>query len=219
MASSTYYLRNLGLLQGLPDGAARALEQSLRVEHFARKATIFAQGEPAEEVFLLAQGTVELVRHEAGREAILLVLAAGELMDEPAESAGAGHTVQARALTDCVVCSIGRGELEALVRQYPPLGWRLLTWVGRTTRQAYQRIHSLSSCEVPDKLLAVIRYLAERHGVPTHEGLLIDVRLTQHELAALIGSCREAVSRGLKSLRDRGVISMDSRHITLRVPA
>ncbi|HEX2999012.1 MAG TPA: helix-turn-helix domain-containing protein, partial [Armatimonadota bacterium] len=76
-----------------------------------------------------------------------------------------------------------------------------------------------ASCEVPDKLLALLKQLAERHGVPTNEGMEIGVRLTQNELAALIGSCREAVSRGLKSLRERGLIRVRAHTITLLASA
>ena len=72
--------------------------------------------------------------------------------------------------------------------------------------------HSIARLEVTDKLM--IRHLAGRHGVPTADGQNHALRLTHHDLAALIGSCREAVSRGLKALRDRGVIAV-RRYITL----
>ncbi|MBI3944934.1 MAG: Crp/Fnr family transcriptional regulator [Armatimonadetes bacterium] len=218
MPSSTYYLRSLGLLQGLPEGAARAIDQRTSVRTFERRQVIFSQGVPADTVYLLVEGTAELSRVDGSRETILLVLTPGELVGELTVSESAVYPVQARALNGCVVCAIGRRELAELVHAYPPLAWHLLTWASRNMAQAYGRIHDLASCEVPDKLLALIRHLAVRHGVPTPEGVLITLRFTQQELAALIGSCREAVSRGLKSLRDRGLISMNSRHITLRAP-
>lgn len=219
MPSSTYYLRNLGLLQGLPDAMARALEPHMRVQRYARREVIFAQGATADNVFILAEGTVELSRVQGNREMILLVLTPGEFIGEPLEDPEAARAIQARALEDCVVCIVGRRELEAVVQAHPALAWRLLTLLSRNTSQAYARILTLASCEVPDKLLALIQNLADRHGVPTQDGLEITVRLTQHELAALIGSCREAVSRGLKALRDRGLITINARHITLRSPA
>ncbi|NLC55861.1 MAG: Crp/Fnr family transcriptional regulator [Armatimonadetes bacterium] len=219
MPWSTYYLRNLGLLDGLPDAVGRALEQHVRVQAFTRRQVVFAQGAPAEAVYLLAEGMVELVRREGTRETILLVLTPGDFIGEPLEDPSQGHPVQARALEASIVCSIARPELEAILLAHPALAWRLLTWLSRNTSQAYTRIHALASCEVPEKLLGLLRHLADRHGVPTQEGLEIPVRLTQHELAALIGSCREAVSRGLKALRARGLISVNSRYITLRQPA
>lgn len=219
MPSGAYYLRNLGLLEGLPDGAGRLLEQQWRVQRFGRRETILEQGAPAEQVHLLAEGSVELVRREQEKETILVVLTPGEFVVGPIEDAAAGYPVCARALDDCVVCTIGHKELEAASQAYPVLAWRLLMWSGRNTEQAYSRIQSLASCEVPDKLLALIRHLAGRHGVATDDGLEITLRLTHHEMAALIGSCREAVSRGLKALRDRGLISVNARHITLRGPA
>ena len=219
MPSSTYYLRSLGMLQSLPEGAIRGLEQHMSVRFFERRRVIFTQGMPAENVHLLVEGTVELSLSEGGKETILLVLTPGEFIGEPPNDPSAGYPVQARALEDCLVCTIGRRELALLVEAHPQLAWQMLTWLGRNTGQAYTRIHALASCEVPDKLLALLRQLADRHGVPTQDGLEISVRLTQHEIAALIGSCREAVSRGLKALRDRGLITVNSRYITLRVPA
>ncbi|HOJ21009.1 MAG TPA: Crp/Fnr family transcriptional regulator [Armatimonadota bacterium] len=216
MPSGAYYLRNLGLLEGLPEGACRLLEQQWRVHHYGRRETIVEQGAPADQVHLLAEGSAELVRREQEKETILVVLSPGEFIMGPVEDATAGSLVCARALDECAVCTIGQRELEAIIQMYPMLAWRLLTWSSRNTEQAYSRIQSLASCEVTDKLLALIRHLAGRHGVPTADGLEITLRLTHHDLAALIGSCREAVSRGLKALRDRGVIAVNARCITLR---
>lgn len=216
MPSGTYYLRNLGLLDGLPEGAGRILDQHLRVQRFGRHEVIFEQGGLAERIYLLIQGTVELARCEDGKEVTLLMLTAGELIAGPAQDAASGYPARARALAECVVCSIGCRELDSAAQALPALAWRILVLSNRNTAEAYARIHSLASCEVPDKLLALIRHLARRHGVPTEEGLRISMRLTHNELATLIGSCREAVSRGLKALRDRGLISISARQITLR---
>lgn len=219
MPSSAFYLRSLGLLEGIPEGAGRALEQHMRVLTFARRQVVFSEGAPADDVYLLAEGAIELLRREGGKETILLVLTPGEFFGEPQDDPARGYPVQARALEESVVCAIGRKELEAAAQAHPVLAWRLLTWLSRNTSQAYARIHALASCAVPDKLLGLLRQLADRHGVRTQEGVEIPVRLTHHELAALIGSCREAVSRGLKALRDRGIITVHSHRIILRLPA
>lgn len=218
MPSGAYYLRNLGLLEGLPEGAGRLIEQQWRVQRFGRREAIIEQGAPADQVHLLAEGSAELVRRDHGKETILVVLNPGEFIVGPVEDTTARCPTCARALGECVVCTIGQKELEAASQAYPLLAWRLLTWSSRNTEQAYSRIQSLASCEVPDKLLALIRHLAGRHGVPTEQGLEITLRLTHHEMAALIGSCREAVCRGLKALRDRGLIAVNARTITLREP-
>ena len=142
------------------------------------------------------------MRREQEKETILVVLTPVSSL-WAVEDVTAGYPVCARALDECAVCTIGQKGVGG--DQPDVLCWpgALLTWSSRNTDQA-TRAFNRSPLAVTDSSLALIRHLADRHGVPTADGLEITLRLTHHDLAALIGSCREAVSRGLKALRDRG---------------
>jgi len=84
-------------------------------------------------------------------------------------------------------------------------------------RQVWQT-QSLSSSTAEARIRMGIHQLAKRHGIRDAHGTIIDLKITHQELAEMVGTSRETVTRVMSRLREQGIIEIDQRRITLLNP-
>ena len=139
-----------------------------------------------------------------GRECGLGLLGPGEafLHAEADGHAGIGFYVEALADSRCV--SVPRADLPTLVGRDPALAGRLLTALAGRVADLGMLSASLVLDGAAERLLRLLRRLAQRHGVP--DGGALRLRLRQQDLAAMTGLCRETVNATLRDLAARGVV-------------
>jgi CRP/FNR family transcriptional regulator len=93
----------------------------------------------------------------------------------------------------------------------PLISLKLTKWVDRQLQEVQVRLEELLFKDVPTRLARVLLRLAEEHGEPTPEGVLIDLPLTHQELAELIGSTRETTSLTLGAFTREGLLTRQRR--------
>lgn len=98
----------------------------------------------------------------------------------------------------------------------PKLILKLLETTMDRLRQANEQIYDLTFLGVRSRIMKTMIRLSEQHGSPTPEGLLINVKLTHQQLANMVGTVRESVTKVLQELLDDELIQIDKKLITLR---
>jgi CRP/FNR family transcriptional regulator len=121
-----------------------------------------------------------------------------------------------RAVELSVLCRIGRGDFEELVRRNPQAGLSLVRLLAERLDVLEERLADLVRKEVPARLASLILRLVEEEGVITPEGYSIPTRYTHQQLATMIGSNREAVTRAFKRLREGGGVEVRRRRIHIK---
>ena len=216
--------RGRGLLHSVPifadldPTAAAALERLVTVRTYAAGAVMVSQEEPGDALFVLVSGKVKVVLYsEAGREVILSIFKSpgdffGEmsLLDEEPRSASVVAAEPSRLLV------LRRGDFRAHIEAHPCTALRALTELARRLRRADELIGNLALLDVFGRLARKLRELAASDGEEIDDGVLIRNRPTQAELAAMIGSSRETVSRALSELARRGHLEMTGKRLLLQ---
>ena len=187
---------------------------------FKRGEVIFHKGDPGETLFMIVQGQVKIVLpSEMGEEALLAVLDEGEffgelsLIDEQPRSA----TIVASEPTETLV--LHRDAFLKALTQAPELAIDMLRVLSRRLREADEFVEDAVFLDVPGRLAKKLLQLAEAYGHPTGEGgTTIGLRLTQQELATMVGATRESVNKHLRAYRSRGIIELDHQRIIIRKP-
>lgn len=128
---------------------------------------------------------------------------------------GEPRSANATALESVEVLSLAADDFLAFLERHPSVSIRLLKTLTRKLRQADRRRVEFSEHDSVGRVAKRLVDLVEEFGVPQDEGTLIDVSLTQEELAGWTGSSREAVSRALQAFRKRGWIETKRRAITV----
>lgn len=199
-----------------------SVEQLIRLSRATKSsrwyagAIIVAQNEAPRGLYLVCSGSAKaVVFGENGREVTVAQLEAGDIYGETAILGDGVLGVSLVASTEATVLTIGRDALLDVLHANPDVSLRLLHEMAVRQRRADEMIGSLALKDVATRLRKTLLSLAEESGETTNEGLLIKRRPTQQDLANMVGTCRETVSRLLSSMARGGLIVAKGRSLFL----
>lgn len=195
----------------------RALAEARSTKEYPRGSVLFVEGEMPRGVYVLCEGRVKIsIASAEGRTLVLRVAHPGELLGINATLAGHPYRATVKTLDKCRIDFIPREQfltlLETDKRAYLGVVHALsnkLSYVVEHTRLLFL---SQSSTE---KLARLLVNWCE-NGVRIPAGIRIDVRLTHEELAQMICSSRETVTRLLNNLKQRRILDIENNSIVIR---
>jgi CRP/FNR family transcriptional regulator len=180
---------------------------------------IFAPGDPDDKLHFLLSGTVRTYApYGDSKEATTALLKDRGLFGKPDLLAqGGGQDDFAEAVTEARVAQVLKAAVARLARREPEVALALYAALAERLRRSDELVASLLSREVASRLAALLSNLAERFGEEDEAGgaVAIDLRLTHQDLANMIASTREAVSKVMSELRQEGLIEVRGRRITV----
>ncbi len=175
-------------------------------------------GDRSDHVLCLLEGGAKIsVDTIDGREVLLGVRGPGDLIGELAaiDPEGSTRSASVVAIGPLETSTMTGGEFRAFVDEHDKVGRALMVTLVRRLRQADRKRVEFASLDTPGRVAHVLVELADSHGQVTDEGVLIDLPLSQEEIAGLIAASRESVARGLGTLRDRKLITTARRAIVV----
>lgn len=191
---------------------------SARTVSFRDKDTIYSQGEPCPDLFCVLDGQVKLARvSRAGTGFTTALLSSGELFG-PALFGSAAAEAQdaATARGETVVWRVSANEFNSLLLKQPLLCLRLVeTFAGRQQRLE-RRLACLALKRTEARLAETLRELSGAFETRCEHGFGQHLRITQQELADLVGASRPVVSSLLNRLRDQGVLGYSREYVCVR---
>ncbi|TVY10197.1 Crp/Fnr family transcriptional regulator [Paenibacillus cremeus] len=216
----------LSLLQNVPlfqDLSAAELESiaPLFVERKYKKGTImFFEGDAGDEFFLIQSGVVKVYRIDNAKEIILALFRDGDFFGEMALiQKGLKRSATAETLEACSMFTLVRSEFYHFLERSPKLCLRLVETTMERLRKANEQIYDLTFLDVRTRTIKVIFRLSEEHGVVKPNGTLINMKLTHQQLANLVGTVRESVTKVLQELQEDQIISIDKKYILIQDPS
>ena len=177
----------------------------------AKGRTIFNQGEPNEAFIFLCNGVVKVVKNLAdGRDVILEVLSAFSIVNVPPASNTSQHPFSAVTLSDVTeLASIKRGDLFNLLNSYPALGDNLCGHVSRRFVTAFNMLSSMQ-LEVKHRILTILSFFRGAWKAE-NRARYVKIPLTQGELAQLVQTTPETISRTLRQLREEQLVRVSPK--------
>lgn len=187
-----------------------------QIRRFRRRAQLFVAGHPGASVFAVISGYVKLSRANlTGREIVLELAGPGSLFGELAVINGSPRAADAVALSDCCVVTIdGRHYMDAL-RRNPEAMLATIRHLSERLTATTSQMEDALFLPAPARVARALIRLAALHSQPTHDGLQIDIAISQRELGDITGLARESINKQLASWRDERIIRLDGQHVTL----
>ncbi len=210
-------LRSAPLFSALDDDAAAAMRASMIEQRLTKGDVLFSEGDIGDKLFLIDAGKIKL-GHTApdGRESLIAVLGAGEMLGELSLFDPGPRTATAVAVTKSKVLWMGHDALLPWLVGRPDLAVSLLASLARRLRRTNEAMADLVFSDVPGRVAKALLDLGSKFGEACPEGLLVSHDLTQEELAQLVGASRETVNKALADFSQRGWIRIEQRQVTLR---
>ena len=212
-------LAKVPLFAGLPDEEIERLGALLRPRRYRRGEVIFLEGDQGTSLCLIAEGRVRIQLTSAdGREVVITVYGPGEIFGELALLDGEPRSADAVAQEAARVFWLRRDDFAAFLDSHPRAAMTMLASLSRRLRHTTRVVQDATFRDVPARLARVLLDLAARHGQAVGPGVRIETRLTQGELAAMVGATRETVNRGLRSFEHSNWIRWEASRILITEP-
>lgn len=204
------------LFTQLPIAAIEDLSNRITVRKVAAGSAVVAQDEPGDAMFVIMTGRVKVVMFgESGREVTLSLLRTGDSFGEMSLFDQGPRSAHCLAIEPTTLLTLTRDELMRHIQAHPRTAINLVSEMARRLRRADETIAQLALCDVNERLIHRLVGLAREEGASGPDGLVVRRRPTQQELANMIGSCRETISRAFNQLARDGLIIPRGRSLVV----
>jgi len=200
------------LFKGLPVEQVEELSRICLDQRYRKGQELFSEGSRAKGFYLAVTGKFKIYKLSPdGKEQILHIFGGGEIFGEVPAFAGENYPANAEAIEAGRALFFPRMSFLELIGREPAIAVNLLGILSQRLRRFTHMIEDLSLKEVPGRLAAYLIYLSERSGSIQD----LDLDITKTQLASLLGTIPETLSRILAKLAQQGIISVEGR--TIRV--
>lgn len=210
-------LRRVPYLQSLDPIEGERFARELLIRDYGPRALVMREGEPSRGSYLVRSGRVRIFRTAPdGREQILSLASAGDTFGEVPVFEGKPNPASVETLDTSELILFPAEAFRGLVRRNSQVALALLHHFARRLRSFTELIEQISLQTVQNRIARYLYFLASEEGVTTPEGVVVPRVITQQDLAALVGSVREVVSRTLKVMEDDGVVEVRRHEFVIR---
>jgi CRP/FNR family cyclic AMP-dependent transcriptional regulator len=212
----TSYFKQVSIFADLPEEDVHALTSVAKRRTFRAGEVIFHREDPGQVLYIIKDGKVKMcIISPDGQEISLAVLGKGEYFGEFALLDGLPRSTDAVALEKVECYTLQRSDFLNAIFKNPKIAILVLEALTKRLRNTDQMVEDLIFLDVYGRVAKKLLELADAHGIKVDDGIRIDVRLTQQELASMVGASRESVNKVLGYFTDKDFISTDKHRITL----
>jgi len=191
------------------------LAEQKSVQRYQRGQSIYQQDTKVMGIHCVHEGKIKIARvGRDNKEHILQLVRPGELIGWRALLAGGIHSSSAVALEDCTVCFLPRVECVSLVQGNKQFSNNLLQLMANIIGIAENKLLELAYKPVRERLAGALVLLQQTYGTP-EVAEPFSIVLAREDVAALVGTAKETVSRLLSEFKEEGLIATQGSRITL----
>lgn len=205
------YLRTVDIFQDFTEEEIEEIHSIIPTRRWQRGTVVFEPGEPAEQIFILKEGSITLYSLTPdGDKLITDIVNAGTIFGEMALAGQFMRERFAEVQDDALVCTITQRDLERLLLARPQIGLRLLGVMGRRIRDLEERLEQMAYGSVRQRL---VRFLIGQ-ARPLNDGRQVK-GYSHAEIGEAIGATRQTVTLELRQLEERGLLELGRRRLKL----
>jgi CRP/FNR family transcriptional regulator len=202
-------LRHSGFFCDLPKASLDDLDKIKYASSYPQGAVLFVEGQPPRGVYIICSGRVKLsTTSREGKTLILRMAQSGEVLGLHATVSGKTYELTAETLQPCQLDFVKRDDFLKFLQNHADACLHAAQHLSQNCQSAYEMIRSLGLSHSVSEKLARLLLEWSGDGEPTKDGIRIKIALTHEEIAQLIGTSRETVTRVLGEFRDKHVAQL-----------
>lgn len=178
---------------------------------------LFWEGDTADKLYYVKQGAVRITKSaDNGRTLTLYLHTIGDLFGQVDPFRDSVHSFNAEVTEDSEIGIIQQKDLEVLLWQHGDLAVEFMKWMGLMHRMTQSKFRDLMMYGKPGALCSLLIRLSNTYGTLQGEQIHINMRLTNAEMADMVGTTRESVNRMLSDMRKEDIIEMHEGSIIIK---
>jgi CRP/FNR family cyclic AMP-dependent transcriptional regulator len=203
-------VRGIPLFAEVPDADLEQIASHLIERRYPRNTTIVEEGLPGDYMYIIREGRVKVTKlSDDGREKILEFLDEGAFVGEMALFERAPRSASVKALTPVRLLALSRTDFMGLLKKSPDIALSVIQELSRRLRTINDQASALSFQRVKDRTRGLLERLAKE---PYSEARRRTPSLTHQQIADMIGTSRETVTRVVKELKADGWLEQEGKH-------
>ena len=216
--SKLWFTGRVELLPGMSQEAIHRFNTIVRRIKRRRGEWVFVHGDPGDSIYLVQKGRMKITAlSEDGHEVVHEIVGPGEIFGHISSILGIPRTTSAQALEASQLYEIRQKDFESLLTVYPELSLQLLKSVGLKLKKAEDQLLSVICHDISTRVRgALIDLIASESGKQPDQP--VRIKITQQDLANLIGASRQKTWEALKELEDSSVLKLMYRSILVTAP-
>lgn len=209
-------LHGVPFFTGLEHDDLEQINHLFHEQGYSVDETICFAGDPAEHLFVVADGRVKLMRHSlSGKNVMLDMLTSGEFFGSLSTLGDDVYPDTAQAHTQTCVLSIHADAFRQILEKYPTVALKVVDIIAARLRTAHEQVRQLSTVSVEGRIANLLLVLSKKFGKPSDVGLLIQSPLTREDLAAMTGTTTETASRVMSQFLKDGLIRTGRKWVSI----
>lgn len=211
-------LHDVDLFDGLAPEQSTMVGTLLQRKTFPAGTNLMSFEQPGEVVYIILSGTVKIhVEQTDGTDVIIAILGPGDTVGEMSLLDSAGRSANVITQEESTLFWLDRTAFQQCLREAPVITYNLVRTLSSRLRLANEQIQALATLDVYGRVARQILAFAQKYGKSNDKGsIVIPIRLTQSDLAGLVGASRERVNGAIVHFKSRRYISIDQNfHITV----
>ena len=212
-------LRKIPIFKALEEPDLDRLEKCLIRRRYAGGQVLFHMGDEGGNLCIIQKGRVKVtIPSSDGEEVILTILSAGEIIGEFSLIDEKPRSATVQAMEDTEVLCLHREDFLDLLRGRFDVVLRVLEVLTRRLRVTDILLAESHFLDITARLSKKILDLSRSFGVKEEDVIRIGVRVTQKDLASMVGATRESINKQLKVLREKGIVNLKNGYIEILDP-
>lgn len=214
------FLQRVSIFKGVSPESLTRVASITGEKSYAKKSIIFHEGDEGDTLYILKVGRVKISKiTEDGREKTLTIMQPGDFFGEMAIFDNMPRSATAEVIDDAAtVYTVAKRDFERILVENPSIAMQIMGDLTRRIRQVNQQVEDLAFKDVHERVASTLNLLSKSEGRAIGSKVLINLKMTHQDLANMVGSSRETVTRALNRLQDDGVISIAHQQITINQP-
>lgn len=208
-SQNTACVHRVPIFQGMEPSELDAVQAVTRSKSFHKGEYVFQEGDYSDTLYIVNEGLIKILKlSDEGKEQIVRLLFPGDFFGEFALLQNKNHYVSAKVMEDTTVCTIQKAEFLSTLEQSPKMSYRLILALNQLLHQADEWMSMLSLMEIEQRLARVLLLFNKKMQLKNGK---FTFPVPKKDIASLIGTTPETLSRKLLTFSNQGAIRLDGR--------
>jgi CRP-like cAMP-binding protein len=207
---------HLDVLEFIPIEYRNAILQQCNKLLIKKDHILWNQGDTADYIVFLAEGKlISTFLNPNGKASVTGLWVVGDILGAADLAGTPTRLMTFRCLEDSVVYTLALDRFMAIINRFPEVSHAIIKALAIRLRWVAHLEAALKTQTIFERICAVLLALAETFGVRRDDSIVINLRLTHSDLAAMVGTSRQTMNLTLHNLERKGAISLQNRTITI----
>ena len=211
-------LKKSDIFSKLKEEEFEAISSLFDLKQYKNNETIFLEGDSPDNFYLVAAGSVKVLKHTVmGKDIILEMMSPGDVFGGVAVLDKKPYPASAEAMEAASVIKISRLDLLKIMEEYPVLKLEIVKYFSDKLRDAHEMLKNIATERVERRIASLLLKLSEKVGVADGEFIRIDFPLTRQEIAEMVGTTVETCIRTMSKFQKDGLVKSSNHRTMIKI--